>query len=95
MFEITSKYAERYSFVEDLFKLGYKVFDIGLSPQRKLVNDTEHLYSKEFAESEMKGDFEKIIKNLPKGQSNFLFKSDKIMNEKCKCGANINYFNKM
>ena len=95
MFEITSKYAERYSFVEELFKLGYKVFDIGLSPQRKLVNDTEHLCSKEFAASEVKGDFEKIIKNLPKGQSNFLFKSDKIMNEKCKCGANINYFNKI
>ena len=74
--------------------MGYKVFNIGLSSHRKIVNDTEHLHSEEFLKSEIKGDFEQIIRNLSKGQSNFLFKSDQIVNEKCKCGANINYFDK-
>ena len=95
MFEITSKYLERYKFVEELHKMGYKVFDIGLSPQKKLQTDTDHLHSKELAAREIKEDFDKVIENLEKGQSNFLFKSDRIVNEKCKCGANMNYFNKI
>jgi hypothetical protein len=95
MFEITSKYLERYKFVEELYKMGYKVFDIGLSPNRKLVNDTENLYSEKMLQSELIGDFEQIIKNLSNGQSNFLFKSNRIVNENCKCGASMNYFNKI
>jgi hypothetical protein len=95
MFEITSKYVERYKFVEELHKIGYKVFDIGLSKERKLVNDTEHLYSEKFLQSEIRGDFEKIIKNLSNGQSNFLFRGDQIVDEKCSCGASMNYFNKI
>jgi hypothetical protein len=92
MFEISSKYLERYKFVDELHKMGYKVFDLGLSENRKLQNDTEHLQSQELAAREIKEDFETVIKNLSNGQSNFLFKSDNILNEKCKCGANINYF---
>ena len=95
MFEITSKYVERYKFVEELHKIGYKVYNIGLSSHRKIVNDTEHLYSEKLAESEIRGDFENMIKNLSNGQSNFLFKSDRIVNEKCNCGASMNYFNKV
>lgn len=94
MFEISTKYAEKYKFVEDLHKMGYRIFDIGLSPQRKLQTDTEHLHSEEFAAREIKGDFDRAIENLSQGQSNFLFKSDKIVNEKCKCGVNMNYFKK-
>lgn len=95
MFEITTKYIEKYKFVEELHKMGYRVFDIGLSPQRKLQTDTEHLYSEELAAREIKENFDKVIENLEQGQSNFLFKSDRIINEKCKCGANINYFDKI
>ena len=95
MFEITSKYLERYKFVEELYKMGYKVFDIGLSSNRKLVNDTETLYSDKFLDDELIGDFEQIIKNLPKGQSNFLFKSDLIVNETCKCYTSMYYFTKI
>jgi hypothetical protein len=95
IFEITTKYIERYKFVQELHKMGYQVFDIGLSPQRKLLEDTEYLYSEELKACKITGKFDKRIKKLPDGQSNFLFKSDKIMNEKCKCGANMNVFNKV
>ena len=78
IFEITSIFSEKYKFIEDLYKIGYKIFNIGLSPQRKLVENTNHLLSDEFKKSEIKEDFMKVIKELEYGQSNFLCISDKL-----------------
>jgi hypothetical protein len=78
IFEITSIFSEKYKFIEDLYKIGYKIFNIGLSPQRKLLENTNHLLSDEFKKSEIKEDFMTVIKELEHGQSNFLCMSDKL-----------------
>jgi hypothetical protein len=78
IFEITSKFLEKYKFIEDLYKIGYKIFNIGLSPQRNLVKDTNHLSLDKLQKIEIKEDFMKVIKELEYGQSNFLCISDKL-----------------
>lgn len=72
--EITPKFNNTYNvLIKKLFKFGYTyIYDIGLSPQRKLNFCTNHLNN-----LNNKLDIEKIdeyLKNINNGQSNFLFK---------------------
>ena len=71
--EISPKLNNTYTDIcKKLDSYGFKIYDIGLSPQRKLNHNTNHL--KDIRKLKVSMDnIETYIENLPYGQSNFLF----------------------
>jgi len=71
--EISPKLNDKYpSICRKIHNHGYKIFDLGLSHQRPLINDTSHLSDLKKLKVDM-DDIEAYISGLPYGQSNFLF----------------------
>lgn len=74
--EISPKINDTYSdLCRKISNYGYSIYDIGLSPQRPLVQNTCHMASLEKLNVNI-NDIDTYIKNLPYGQSNFLFKKN-------------------
>ena len=61
-----------FNLCKKMISLNYKIYNIGLSPQRKLNFNTNHLSTLDKLEIDY-DNLETYVQNLEHGQSNFLF----------------------
>ena len=72
--EISPKFDNSYSgLCQTLYSYGYQIYDIGLSHQRKLNQNTNHLQNIDKLKIPI-DNISDYIDNLEHGQSNFLFR---------------------
>lgn len=72
--EISPKYNLSYvNISKKLYGYGYKIYDIGLSPQRQLEQNTCHLKNIDTLKVNIEN-IDDYIKNIEHGQTNFLFR---------------------
>ena len=75
--EISPKFDKVYdTLCTKLHSYGYNIYDIGLSPQRKLQQNTNHLQDLDKLMVNIDS-ISEYIQNIPHGQSNFLFRKSK------------------